>query len=206
MQRLVFFIIIFCIQSVHNKTNFLQFFLFLHCCNTAQHQGLESCCDSGGPYNELVISWCQSPIIRVLSNCSHVMIIRCVCDMWCSSPSEQAQSPEDIPPIDPRVVYDLEQHARRVADNLDTMMQGLTNKLYKVCHIQCDPKNTLQHTTASLQCVELSFCITLELWWCSIKTSQHCINTCKTLSDHAEKHRDGVFWIVVYYNIESGQN
>jgi len=43
-----------------------------------------------------------------------------------------AQSPEDIPPIDPRVVYDLELHARRVADNLDNMMQILTNKLYKV--------------------------------------------------------------------------
>jgi len=51
---------------------------------------------------------------------------------WCSSPSDQAQSPEDIPPIDPRVVYDLELHSRRVADNLDSIMQSLSNKLYKV--------------------------------------------------------------------------
>jgi len=51
---------------------------------------------------------------------------------WFSSPSDQAQSPEDIPPIDPRVVYDLEQHARRVADNLDNMMRSLTTKLHKV--------------------------------------------------------------------------
>ena len=51
---------------------------------------------------------------------------------WSSSPSDQAQSPEDIPPIDPRVVYDLEQHARRVSDNLDNMMRSLTTKLYKV--------------------------------------------------------------------------
>jgi len=49
-----------------------------------------------------------------------------------------AQSPEDIPPIDPRVVYDLELHARRVADNLDHMMHTLTNKLHKVCWCSVD--------------------------------------------------------------------
>ena len=48
------------------------------------------------------------------------------------SPSVHTQSPDDIPPIDPRVVCDLEIHARKVADSLDNMMQTLTNKLYKV--------------------------------------------------------------------------
>jgi len=69
----------------------------------------------------------------VTDRCAHsnVLCIEFVV-RWFSSPSELAQSPEDIPPIDPRIVYDLELHARRVADNLDNMMQTLTNKLYKV--------------------------------------------------------------------------
>ena len=66
-----------------------------------------------------------------------------------SSPSDQAQSPEDIPPIDPRVVYDLEIHARKVAENLDSMMQGLSNKLYKVAlislHIYCKTPKTITY-------------------------------------------------------------
>jgi hypothetical protein len=42
-------------------------------------------------------------------------------------------SPDDIPPIDPHAVKDIETHAKRVADNLDLMMGNLKNNLHKVC-------------------------------------------------------------------------
>ena len=42
------------------------------------------------------------------------------------------QSPEDIPPIDPRAVLELELYARRVASSLDQMMINLNTNLHKV--------------------------------------------------------------------------
>lgn len=48
------------------------------------------------------------------------------------SPSVLTQSPEDIPPIDPRAVLDLEINARRVAENLDFMMSNMKGSLNKV--------------------------------------------------------------------------
>jgi len=71
--------------------------------------------------------------VMLQKSCHYIQKHR-VCDTVCrcSSPSDQAQSPEDIPPIDPRIVYDLELQAQRVAGNLDNVMQTLSNKLYKV--------------------------------------------------------------------------
>ncbi|XP_059143888.1 uncharacterized protein LOC131931197 [Physella acuta] len=49
------------------------------------------------------------------------------------SPSSQfQQSPDDIPPIDAAAVIELENHARRVADNLDLMMGNIRNNLHKM--------------------------------------------------------------------------
>ncbi len=48
------------------------------------------------------------------------------------SPSVVTQSPEDIPPIDPRAVLELELYARRVAQSLDAMMGNLNSSLHKV--------------------------------------------------------------------------
>lgn len=48
------------------------------------------------------------------------------------SPSVLTQSPEDIPPIDPRAVLDLEINARRVAENLDFMMSNMKGSLNKM--------------------------------------------------------------------------
>jgi len=49
-----------------------------------------------------------------------------------SPSSVYTQSPDDIPPIDPKALFDVEMHARKVAENLDTLMQGLVGKLHKV--------------------------------------------------------------------------
>ena len=71
------------------------------------------------------------------------------------------QSPEDIPPIDPRVVADLEAHAKRVADSLDVMMNNLKTNLHKV-HIQRCMKSlnnyhNLEHTKLlAITCVYFS--------------------------------------------------
>ncbi len=43
-------------------------------------------------------------------------------------------SPDDVPPIDPRAMMDLETHARNVAINVDHMMASLQNSLHKVFH------------------------------------------------------------------------
>ncbi|CAL1526960.1 unnamed protein product, partial [Lymnaea stagnalis] len=52
------------------------------------------------------------------------------------SPSSQfQQSPDDIPPIDATAVIELENHARRVADNLDLMMGNIRNNLHKMSAI-----------------------------------------------------------------------
>ena len=88
--------------------------------------------------------------------------------VWrCSSPSEVAQSPEDIPAIDPRVVYDLELHARKVADNLDTMMQTLSSKLYKVFH-WCICSSNRRETSLLFQ----------RLWWCCTLIQFCCTTVC----------------------------
>lgn len=42
------------------------------------------------------------------------------------------QSPDDIPPIDPQAIHDLEMHALKVADNLDLLMGNLKTNLHKV--------------------------------------------------------------------------
>jgi hypothetical protein len=42
------------------------------------------------------------------------------------------QSPDDIPPIDPQAINDLEMHALKVADNLDLLMGNLKSNLHKV--------------------------------------------------------------------------
>ncbi len=51
------------------------------------------------------------------------------------SPSVVTQSPEDIPPIDPRAVFELEVYARNVAGSLDNMMKNLHSNLNKVCAV-----------------------------------------------------------------------
>lgn len=52
------------------------------------------------------------------------------------SPSSQfQQSPDDIPPIDAAAVKELEDHACRVADNLDLMMGNIRNNLHKMSAI-----------------------------------------------------------------------
>ena len=50
----------------------------------------------------------------------------------CRSPSIVTQSPEDVPPIDPRVVDDLQVQANNVAENLRHMMNTLQNHMQKV--------------------------------------------------------------------------
>uniref|UniRef100_A0A0B6ZD17 BLOC-1-related complex subunit 6 C-terminal helix domain-containing protein n=1 Tax=Arion vulgaris TaxID=1028688 RepID=A0A0B6ZD17_9EUPU len=45
------------------------------------------------------------------------------------------QSPDDIPPIDPSAVIELENHALRVADSLDLMMGNIRNNLHKMSAI-----------------------------------------------------------------------
>ena len=55
--------------------------------------------------------------------------------IYSRSPSLLTQSPEDIPPIDPRAVLELEMNARRVAENLDVMMANLKGSLNKVAHL-----------------------------------------------------------------------
>lgn len=45
------------------------------------------------------------------------------------------QSPDDIPPIDPQAINDLEMHALQVADNLDLLMGNLRSNLHKVLSI-----------------------------------------------------------------------
>ncbi|XP_052067576.1 dentin sialophosphoprotein-like [Mytilus californianus] len=45
------------------------------------------------------------------------------------------QSPDDIPPIDPQAVHDLEMHALKVADNLDLLMGNLKTNLHKMSAI-----------------------------------------------------------------------
>lgn len=49
-----------------------------------------------------------------------------------STSSILQQSPDDIPPIDPQAVIELENHARHVADSLDLMMTNLRSNLHKV--------------------------------------------------------------------------
>ncbi|KAH9490638.1 BLOC-1- complex subunit 6 [Bulinus truncatus] len=52
------------------------------------------------------------------------------------SPSSQfRQSPDDIPPIDATAVIELENHAHKVADNLDLMMGNIRNNLHKMSAI-----------------------------------------------------------------------
>lgn len=51
------------------------------------------------------------------------------------SPSRQQNSPIDIPPIDPGVLVDLEEHAKRVADSLDLMMGSLRTNLHRMSAI-----------------------------------------------------------------------
>ncbi|XP_071154467.1 clumping factor A-like [Mytilus edulis] len=45
------------------------------------------------------------------------------------------QSPDDIPPIDPQAIHDLEMHALKVADNLDLLMGNLKTNLHKMSAI-----------------------------------------------------------------------
>ena len=48
------------------------------------------------------------------------------------SPSVVTQSPEDVPPIDPRVLIDLEAQALGLAHNVYSMMKTLQVNLHKV--------------------------------------------------------------------------
>ncbi|KAK2152452.1 hypothetical protein LSH36_328g02008 [Paralvinella palmiformis] len=54
------------------------------------------------------------------------------------SPSVLTQSPDDVPPVDPRALMDLEMHARNVANSLDNMMSTLKKNIYKMSAITCD--------------------------------------------------------------------
>ncbi len=59
------------------------------------------------------------------------------------SPSVLTQSPEDIPPIDPRAILELETQAHRVAVSVDHMLAALKVNLHKVnisstFPVQCD--------------------------------------------------------------------
>lgn len=45
------------------------------------------------------------------------------------------QSPDDIPPIDPQAINDLEMHALKVADSLDLLMGNLKSNLHKMSAI-----------------------------------------------------------------------
>ncbi|CAH1785185.1 unnamed protein product [Owenia fusiformis] len=87
-----------------------------------------------------------------------------------------AQSPEDMPPIDPRVVLDLELHARKVAGNLDLMMGNLKSNLHKMSAISATClelyRDSVDHTCDSVdasiksmyalmaKCEELSYTMT----------------------------------------------
>jgi hypothetical protein len=65
-------------------------------------------------------------------NCDEKVLNKSLDIVLFSSRSPSIHSPEDIPPIDSKVLDDLEQHARKVACSLDTLMETLTNKLFKV--------------------------------------------------------------------------
>ncbi|XP_050391024.1 uncharacterized protein LOC126810100 isoform X1 [Patella vulgata] len=52
---------------------------------------------------------------------------------WSRSPSSLfQQSPDDIPPIDPNAIVELENQARRVADDVDLMLGNLRSSLHKM--------------------------------------------------------------------------
>lgn len=53
--------------------------------------------------------------------------------MTIRSPSSvYTQSPDDIPPIDPRALFDIELNARKAAESLDALLQNLVDRLHKV--------------------------------------------------------------------------
>ncbi|XP_064633024.1 uncharacterized protein LOC135491225 [Lineus longissimus] len=80
----------------------------------------------------------RTPSSRSVSSVSSVTSSYCstsVSGMSRSSSLPLHPSPDDIPPIDPHAVKDIETHAKRVADNLDLMMGNLKNNLHKMSNI-----------------------------------------------------------------------
>ena len=66
------------------------------------------------------------------------------------SPSVVTQSPEDIPPIDPCAILELELYARRVATCLDQMMSNLNTNLHKVSVTPYKTRKSSYMTTRGL--------------------------------------------------------
>ena len=88
----------------------------------------------------------QTPSNRSVSSASSVTSSYCgssLSGMSRSSSFPQQPSPDDIPPIDPHAVKDLETHSKRVADNLDLLMGNLRTNLHKVNQSFSQPNTRL---------------------------------------------------------------
>lgn len=83
------------------------------------------------------------------------------------------QSPDDIPPIDPQAINDLEMHALQVADNLDLLMGNLRSNLHKMSAI----------TVGCLSAYKTSIDTTCDSVDSSIKSMYALMAKCEELSN-----------------------
>ena len=82
------------------------------------------------------------------------------------SPSILTASPDDIPPVDPRALLEVESHARRVAASVDFMLGTLQNNLSKARRPSLAPLlvpspfvKSLSHFTSAIFIAVNIFCL-----------------------------------------------